>query len=158
MTRGEELAAELEQVTADVADFVAACSDEQWAAVVPGEGWTVAAVVNHIALGNDQATTWLGDMVAGRGVSTTSEDLDRANAEHAAAHETVAKAEVLATLFATSDRAVALLRSLSDEDLAVEAPFAVAGPGDFPAAAFAEAVPRHPRGHLGHARAAAGVG
>jgi DinB family protein len=112
--------------------------------------------LHHIAEGHGHATRWLEDMARGEGVAETAEDIDRANAAHAARAATVSPAETVALLEKNGALLGEALHRLSDGELDRTAPFAPAGGRRLPAADLAAVPARHTREHLAHAQVAAG--
>jgi len=154
--RAAALADDFGAANADALEFARSCSKGEWATTVPGEGWTVGVVLHHIAEGHAHFASWLDDMTSGEGVAETAEDVDRANAAHAARAEIVSPAETVALLEANGALLSEALRRLSDVDLDRMAPFAPAG-GRLVTTGDLAAVPaRHVREHLAHALVAAG--
>jgi DinB family protein len=135
--------------------FARRCSDGDWAVRVPGEEWTVGVVLHHVAEGHAQGTRWIRAMASGEGVPETAEEIDRANAAHAAAAATATPAETVALLEEYGARLEAALRDLTDEELDRRAPFGPAGGQSFATADLAPVMARHAREHVAHARAAA---
>jgi hypothetical protein len=153
MSQGEEAAGELEAAAAELIAFTEACGDEDWAAIVPGEGWTVAALVHHCAEGNLLALGWLRSMISGEGVSDTGADIDDRNARHAAEFAGASRAEAIELIRVNTATAAAALRSMSDGELERVAPFGPAGGAELPAGGLTVAFAQHVRTHLASAQA-----
>jgi hypothetical protein len=85
-------------------------------------------------------------------VASTSEEIDRANAEHAVRAEGVGPAETRALLESNGAELEAFLRARSDEELDRCASFGPAGGRELPTADLAVVTARHAREHLAHAR------
>jgi uncharacterized damage-inducible protein DinB len=117
MSRQDDAARELEELSLELTAVIAGCSDTAWRRVSGAEGWTVAALAYHCALGNDVATGWICQMLARRPVYETSDSHDVANAADAMRYEQATKAEATDALRRTTARTAHFLRSLSDEEL-----------------------------------------
>jgi hypothetical protein len=152
--RGAEMADDFGAANADAVAFARGCSEDEWAAAVPGEDWSVGVVLHHIAEGHGQTVRWLRAMSSGHGVPDTAEDIDRANAAHAVRAASVGPAETVALLEERGAELEALLRQLDDEELDRSAPFGPAGGHVFASAELAPVAARHTREHLAHARSA----
>jgi hypothetical protein len=153
--RAAGLADDFAAANAEALAFARSCREEAWARPVPGEGWPVGVVLHHIAEGHQNVVRWLEGMARGDGVTDTAEEIDRANAAHAARAGSVSATETAALLGANGARLEALLRAFSDEELDRSAPFGPAGGRPFPTVDLAAVAAQHTREHLAHARAAA---
>jgi hypothetical protein len=127
MSRAEELAADLTNAYAAFADYAAKLSPEEWRMVA----------VNHpqLVLGEDErrpvgvVAHHLGETVplfTERGLQLargeqleplTLGEMDNANDRHAAVNPAPDQMETIAMIRDNADRAAALIRSLSDDDL-----------------------------------------
>jgi hypothetical protein len=152
--RAAALADDFAAANAEAIAFARSCGEDEWAIAVPGENWSVGVVLHHIAEGHGQATRWLRAMSSGQAVPETADDIDRANAAHAARAASVGPAETLAVLSARGAALEALLRHLDDEQLDRVAPFGPAGGQVFAAVELAPVAARHTREHVAHAREA----
>jgi hypothetical protein len=158
--RATQLADDFASANAEVIAFASACSREQWTTVVQGEEWTVGVVLHHVAEGHAQGMKWLALMAAGTDVTDSAEDIDRHNIEHAERCQAMAVdvAQTVALLEENGARLEAMLRDLTEQQLEQTAPFGPAGGQALPTWQLAAVAARHPREHLAHARAAAGLG
>ncbi|HWF15916.1 MAG TPA: DinB family protein [Acidimicrobiales bacterium] len=152
--RAQALADDLARANEEALAFAPACTDEQWAVTVPGEGWTVGVVLHHIAEGHAHTLGWLGDTTSGRGVSDNAEGIDRENAEHAWRAQSADQTETAALLEVNGSRLEAALRGLSDIELDRSSAFGPAGGRPLPTEQLAAVTARHAREHLAHARGA----
>lgn len=153
-TRADALADQFEATNADVLAFVSACDDATWSSPCEGEGWTIGAVAAHIADGYTATTAWMREIVAGRPVSMTMENLHAGNAARSIANARRERNAVLARLRTGGDAVAAYVRSLGDEDLAHSAPFGPSGGRAISAEKLIERVLLvHPRTHLESMRA-----
>jgi hypothetical protein len=150
--RAAALADAFAAANAEAIGFARRCGADEWAVVVPGENWPVGVVLHHIAEGHGQTARWLVAMSSGQGVTDNGEDIDRANAAHAAQAASVGRAETIALLSERGAALEALLRRLDDEQLDRPAPFGPAGGQVFGSVELALVAARHTREHLAHAR------
>jgi hypothetical protein len=147
--RAEQLAREFEQINAEVIAFVEACDDATWKAQCADDERSVGAVAQHIADGHRGVTQWVSTLAAGQPVTVTMDQIHDANAQAAATHGQRSQSEVVESLRRRGAAAAALVRGLSDDDLARSAPFGPAG--GIPLSAemiIVRAMLGHPRGHL----------
>jgi uncharacterized damage-inducible protein DinB len=147
MSRQEDVAAELEQVSEEIARFIDECPDETWRSVSREEGWTLAAVAYHCAQGNDLALGWICQMLTLRPVYETPETHDALNAVEAKRHADASKAEVAETLRRSTARTARFFRALTDEELSRSAMHGVAE-REMTVGQFMGAFVRHMQGHL----------
>jgi len=131
--------------------FTRGCGDASWVLPVSGEGWSVGVVLHHVAEVHAQCVRWLAGMSLGTGVGDTAQDVDRANALHAARAQGVRRDETASLLEANGERLEAVLRALTDDELDRTAPFGPAGGRELPTADLAAVAARHTREHLAHA-------
>lgn len=92
---------------------------ERWHVLVPEEERTVAALVNHVALGWRGETVAFHRIASGRaapGMSTAA--LNALNAEHGDQYAQAGREETLVLLQKALGSTAAFIRSLSDEQLA----------------------------------------
>jgi hypothetical protein len=121
--RGNALADRLEAGARALADFVSTLSEAGWQTPVPGDGRTVGVLVHDVAstfLFEIKLALTLAEGDAVKGV--TADAVDAMHAQHAKDFASVTKDATLDLLRRTSAAAAAIIRSLSDEDLARAAP------------------------------------
>lgn len=156
--RAVALADEFAAANADVVRFARSCTDAQWRTMVPGEGWPVGVVIHHIAVSYANGRGWLETMIRGDAVTTTRDEIDQVNVEHAADNADVGIPDTVALLESNAATTEALLRGLTDEQLDQLAPFGPADGRSLPTAQLAAVSAQHALGHLSHAmEAASGV-
>ncbi len=153
MGEQEAAAGELEAAAADAARFVEECPDSDWLRPTAAEGWTVAALLYHCAVGSDVALGWVCQMLAARPVRETPVTHNAANLVESERNQAVTKSETLAALDRSTRRTAAFLRALTDEELGRTANHGLAG-RDLTVGAFLPNFGRHVRGHLASAREA----
>jgi uncharacterized protein YndB with AHSA1/START domain len=117
--RGEALAARFEVKTRDAVAVLGALSDADWKKVTAAEGWTVAATAHHLAGALEAVAGIITTLVSGQSPRHfTVAMLDEMNATHAVEHANCTKAETLALFEKGAPLAAAVVRGLSDAQLA----------------------------------------
>ena len=115
-----ELATQLEAKARDAVATLEKLGDADWKKVTAAEKWTVGATAHHLAGGLEAVSGIVTGIVAGaapRGGFTTA-ILDQMNAQHAKEHANCTKAETVALFQKGAATATAMLRGLSDDQLA----------------------------------------
>ena len=149
-TRAEQLADELQQVTDEVAAFIAGIPDEAWPRTCADEQCTVAALACHIADGYGPILEGLVKPIADgtEGPRYSMEELAQWNAAAAQENAAQPKAVVVERLRTNAPAAIDYLRSLSDEQLQRTGTLPFGG-DPMPAKTVIEHILiGHPRGHL----------
>lgn len=124
----EELASRLEAAYMAVIATAEKCTGEQWQMTVAGEERPVGVVFHHMAYSIRPATAWAMAVTAGNALpAVTREMVNEFNAQHAAEHAMAGQADTIALLRENGSKAIAKLRALSDEQLAMTAPFVLIG-------------------------------
>lgn len=154
--RAELLAARFEVAHHRALGIAGSLSEAEWAVVVPGENWTVRAVLHHVAAGYELGKGWLERARLGEEVTTSPADLDERNEQLAREADALGSEAVLAEL-ATRGRALGeLLAGLSDDELDRTFAFGPAGGAALPVERLAAAMTGHVEDHLAHATEALG--
>lgn len=140
MSIGEDLARRFEETNEALVKAVEGASDEEWRATAP-EGWPAGVTLHHVA----ESVTPLTEMVRGialrgEGPAVTQEQLNQGNAEHAARAANATRAETARILRESGPGAVEMLRSLTDEQFATDAPMVMLNGQRMSAQQVAEAV------------------
>lgn len=156
MSSPSELARELERANEEAISFATSCSPEEWASVVPCDGWPVGVVVHHVAEGYDLVSRWIESALAGHPIEDTAEGIDAANLRHAEEFAGVGVTEAVELLRTKGAAAVAKVARLETSDLGKTTPFGPAGGQPFSVEQFCSAAVGHVRSHLGRARTAVG--
>lgn len=119
--RAHALAEEFRAANDDLIRAVTGYSEIQWQARCPNEGWTVAATVHHIGSGHaiiaEIVQAIATDQPLPRGVTTTREEGERLNREHAAQYAACSKEEALKLLQHNGALAASMVENLSDAQL-----------------------------------------
>jgi hypothetical protein len=155
-TRAQQLADALQQVTDEVAAFIAAVPEAAWQRTCGPEQCTVAALACHIADSyGPLVDTLLTPIVEGQpGPRFSQDDLAQWNAATAAENATQPKAVALERLRAQAPPAIADVRGLRDEQLQRSGPLPFGGEPMTAEAVITHVLIGHPRGHLASLQAA----
>jgi hypothetical protein len=154
--RGQELAARFTMASDALIATVAGCTEAQWTAMCPDEQQPVGVVARHVASSLPIVQGWIKSVLEGQPLPPlTPELLDQSNARQAEKHAQVTQDEVLGLLRRNCPPAAAMLASLSDEQLARRAPFALRGGHEVSVGRLAdENVVGHVESHLAGIRKA----
>jgi hypothetical protein len=125
--QAEFIARECEEAIEAAIEFCRTCSDDDWQAITPAEGWPVAATVRHIAEGGRLLINFAAQMAAGNDVTTTMAEVDAWNAAELPGWSLTTRSEAIALLQASGSAAAAAVRTYTDEQLAGEHGFAIYG-------------------------------
>jgi len=118
----EVIAAALLTVRDRLVGFVERCDAGQWAArplAGQGDERPTCVIADHVADAYRYIGEWIPQIVAGGSVEVDSRVVDALNAQHAERAQGVAREEVVQHLRSEGDDFAALVRSLSDQDLAL---------------------------------------
>ncbi|HEV1998787.1 MAG TPA: DinB family protein [Candidatus Dormibacteraeota bacterium] len=149
-----EAAASFEGGADDLRSFVQECSDADWDALVPIEGRTVRVMAFHCARGTRLVREWLEPMRHGLAVPGEAGEIDAYNASEMDQHAGATREEVLDILNRDVPGNAAFLRSLTDAEMQVRAPFGPGGGQEMGLAQVARVGGRHFEVHLAHIREA----
>ena len=117
--KGEALAKQLEAKAKDAVATLEKLSDADWKKVTEAEKWTVGVTAHHIAGAYEAVAGIITGIVAGHAPGNfTMGMLDQMNAQHAKEHANCTKAETAALLKKGAATAAAVVRGLSDDQLA----------------------------------------
>jgi hypothetical protein len=152
--QAEDLASRFEAAVADLERFVRGCPGHDWDSLVPIEERPVRVMALHCAAGIRLAHEWLEPMRRGGPVPGQAGDLDAYNARENEEKAAITTEEVLEVLRRDAPGAAALLRSLTDDELRIKAPFGPGGGIELSLAQVAATAPRHFEVHLSHIKEA----
>ena len=116
----EALARQLDGKARDAVATLEKLGDADWKKVTTAERWPVGVTAHHLALGLEAVAGLVTDLVSGarsRGAFTRAM-LDEMNARHAKEHAGCTRAETLALFQKGAVTASAVVRGLSDDQLA----------------------------------------
>jgi uncharacterized damage-inducible protein DinB len=115
--RARTLAHQLEEANHALIATIEGLSDAQWHAKTPDDGRSVGVVAHHVASSHKSVAGLATAIAHGQPVPTiTMEMIHHGNAQHAAQHANVTKAETLALLRQNGAAAVATVRGFGDAD------------------------------------------
>ena len=117
--RGEAFAREFEARVQEATALLEKLSDADWKRTTGAEQWTVAATARHIAGSYEPVTGIIKTIAGGQSVGNfTPQMLDQMNAQHAKEFASCAKPETIALFKQGAAAAAAVVRGLSDAELA----------------------------------------
>lgn len=121
--RAYELANEFDRATDALVKTVREMSDGDWERVTKAEGWTVAAVVQHVAAYMDIEADWVARIAAGKPVIPLSRDaIDSLNERMARENANLTKDKALQMIAGNRSAVRHFLISLTDEQLNMRLP------------------------------------
>jgi hypothetical protein len=116
------LAAQFEAKVRDAEALLRSLSDDDWKKVTAGEKWPVGVTAHHLASAFEPVAHIVTGIVSGQlPGGFTSGMLHEMNARHAREHAGCTRSETIALLRAGATKAAAVIRGLSDEQLATRA-------------------------------------
>lgn len=115
-SRGADYAAQYAVVNDELIAAIEGWPDERWRQPSAGEGWPVGVVAHHVAETAGAFAGMLGRFAAGETYTPdiSMERIHQWNADHAASHAEIGKADVLAALRTQGDAVMAALHALDD--------------------------------------------
>ena len=117
--KGEALAKQFEAKVQEATAVLEKLSDADWKKKTAGEQWTVGVVAHHVAGGHEGISGIIKTVAAGQSIPNfTLDKLHEMNAKHAQDFSNVSKAETVALHKKNAAAAAAVVRGLSDADLA----------------------------------------
>jgi hypothetical protein len=117
--KGEMLAKQFEAKAQEAAAVVEKLSDADWRKVTEAEKWTVGVTAHHLAGAFEPVAGIITAIVSGQLPGNFSRAmLDEMNAKHAKEYANCSKAETIALLKKGAPVAAAVVRGLSDDQLA----------------------------------------
>jgi hypothetical protein len=120
--KGEALARQFEAKVQDATAVMEKLSDADWKKTTAGEKWTVAVVAHHVAGAHDGIANMIKAVASGQAMPNFTMDmLHDGNARHALEHASATKADTVALHKKNAAAAAAVVRELSDDQLAKSA-------------------------------------
>jgi hypothetical protein len=117
--KAEALARQFEAKVREARATLEKLGDADWTRITPAEQWPVGVTAHHYATALEPIAGMISAVVAGQARGGfTSAGIDAMNAEHARAHAGCTKAETIQLLERGAATAAAVIRGLSDEQLA----------------------------------------
>jgi hypothetical protein len=117
--KGEALAKQFEGKAQEGAAVLEKLSDADWKKVTDAEKWSVGVTAHHVAGAHEGIANIIKAVVAGQSMGNFTMDmLHAANAKHAQEHANCTKVETIALHKKNAAAAAAVVRGLSDDQLA----------------------------------------
>ena len=118
-SRAQELAAQFERANEELIAAIGRCSDERWTARCADTGWTAAVQADHLGAVHAFPTDYIGRIARGEEVAPLPiAVIEQENEKRAARQANVSREEAIALLQENGATMAALIRGLSDEQLA----------------------------------------
>ena len=119
--KGEAFAKEFEAKVQDATAVLGKLTDAEWMKTTGGEKWTVGATAHHLARSYEPITGIIKTLAGGQSVPNfTPKMLDDMNAQHAQEFANCDRAETIALFKKGTAGAAAVVRGLSDAELATK--------------------------------------
>jgi mycothiol maleylpyruvate isomerase-like protein len=117
--KGAAFAREFEAKVQEAVALLEKLSDVDWKRTTAAEGWTVAAAAHHVARSYEPITGIIQALAGGQALPNfTPQMLDEMNAQHAREFASCAKPETITLFRQGAAAAAAVVRGLSDAELA----------------------------------------
>ena len=117
--KSEALAKQFEAKVQEATGVLEGLSEADWKKTTSGETWTVGVVAHHVAGGHEGISGIIKTVAGGQSIPNfTLDALHEMNAKHAKEFSGATKAETVALHKKNAGAAAALVRGLSDDDLA----------------------------------------
>jgi DinB superfamily len=118
-TRSEALAKQVEAKVQEAVAVIEQLSDTNWRQVTETEHWTVGVTAHHLANALEPVASMVTAIASGQSRGHfTKAMLDEMNARHAQEYANCTKAETIALLKRGAAAATAMVRGLTDDQLA----------------------------------------
>jgi hypothetical protein len=118
-TKADALAKQFEAKAQEAAAVLEKLSDADWKKVTEAEKWTVGVTAHHVAGSHEPIAMIVKTVAAGQSIPNFTMDmLHEANAKHAKEHASCTKPDTIALHRKGAAAAAAVVRSLSDDQLA----------------------------------------
>ena len=117
--KSEALAKQYEAKVQEATGVLEGVSEAEWKKTTGAETWTVGVVAHHVAGGHEGIAGIIKTVAGGQSIPNfTLDALHEMNAKHAKEFANVSKAETIALHKKNAAAAAAVVRGLSDDDLA----------------------------------------
>ena len=117
--KAEGFAKQFEAKAQEATAVLEKMSEADWKKVTDAEKWTVGVAAHHVAGGHEQIAMIVKTVASGQSMPHFTMDmLHEANAKHAKEHASCTKADTIALHKKGSAAAAAVVRGLSDDQLA----------------------------------------
>jgi hypothetical protein len=151
--KSEALAKQFEAKAQEAVAALEKLSDADWKKVTEAEKWTVGVTAHHLARALEAVAGIVTGIVSGQSRGNfTRAMLDERNAQHAKEHANCTRAETIALLQKGTTAAAAVVRGLSDDQLAKSATVFTDAPPMTAEQLIVAGLIRHIDEHLGSIR------
>jgi len=116
--KGEVLAEQFEKNVREAVDTLKDLSDADWQKTTAAEKWPVGVTAHHLAGALEPIAKGVQALVAGKPLGFSRDMIDKVNAKHAEDYANCTKAETIELFKKGAAAAAAVIRGLSDEQLA----------------------------------------
>lgn len=117
-SKSEALAKQFEVKVCEAMATLEKLGDGDWKKVTEAEKWSVGVTAHHLASVLEPISEMVEAVVAGRSLEFTNDMIDKMNARHAKDYATCTKADTIELLKKGAAVAAAVIRGLSDDQLA----------------------------------------
>jgi hypothetical protein len=154
--KSEAIAKQLETKVREAMATVEKLTDSDWRKVTDVEKWPVGVTAHHLAGALEPVSKMVRAVAAGQSREIPSGMIDEMNAKHAQEYADCTKAETIELLRKGSATAAAVIRGLSDDQLAQSGPVFAGAPPMTAEQLITAALLGHIDGHFGSIRKTVG--
>ncbi len=154
--KSEALVKQFEAKAQEALDTLDRLSEEDWKKITEGEQWSVGVTAHHLAGSFQPVSDAVKRIVAGQPLGFTMDTIHEMNAKHAKDFANCNKAETVDLLKKGTKSAAAVVRGLSDDQLAKSGTFGPGGPAFTAEQLITMALIEHVDEHLGSIRKTVG--
>jgi len=156
--KGEALAKQFEAKAQDATAVLEKVSEAEWKKVTEAEKWTVGVTAHHVAGAHEQIAMIVKTVASGQSMPHFTMDmLHEANAKHAKEHASCTKADTIALHKKGTAAAAAVVRGLSDDQLAKSGTVLTGAPAMSAEQIVTNILINHVNEHLGSIRKTVGA-
>jgi len=156
--KGEGLAKQFEAKAQEATAVLEKMSEVDWKKVTEAEKWTVGVTAHHVAGAHEQIAMIVKTVASGQSMPHFTMDmLHEANAKHAKEHASCTKADTIALHRKGTAAAAAIVRALSDDQLAKSGTVLTGAPAMSAEQVVTNILINHVNEHLGSIRKTVGA-
>lgn len=145
--QAQSLAADFARMNDTLIDVVERCSEDDWQAQTPAEGWSVGVTARHLADAHPQLWHLARGLADGTPLPPVTLEMNQQyTAQHAIEHADCTREETASLLRHNGSNIVRAMRELSDDQLAQSSPWTFGGGEVITVARFIE---RYMTDHIG---------
>ncbi len=117
-TTAQNLANNIQQLTADLRQFVADCPDDKWQSIIPSEQWPINVTMNHILTGHFAIIGLIKRKLRDQPLpELTNQFIESANQANATLSTEVTKEDINDLIEKYADKSAEFVRNLSPQEL-----------------------------------------